>query len=78
MAEAAKEAGWDGLFVWKPLWGVEAWIALALAAVRTSQIRLGQCSQRPRYDGRGSWQAKSQRSTASRAGGSPSGPDSER
>lgn len=41
LAEAAEEAGWDGLFVWEPVWGVDAWISLGLAAVRTSKIRLG-------------------------------------
>lgn len=41
LAEAAEESGWDGLFVWEPVWGVDAWIALGLAAVRTSKIRLG-------------------------------------
>ena len=41
LAEAAEEAGWDGLFVWEPVWGVDAWISLGLAAVRTSRIRIG-------------------------------------
>ncbi len=41
LAAIAEESGWDGLFVWEPVWGVDAWIALALAAVRTSHIRLG-------------------------------------
>ena len=41
LAAAAEEAGWDGLFVWEPVWGVDAWISLGLAAVRTSRIRLG-------------------------------------
>ncbi|MFN3258407.1 MAG: LLM class flavin-dependent oxidoreductase [Ilumatobacter sp.] len=41
LAEAAESSGWDGLFVWEPVWGVDAWISLALAAVRTSRIRLG-------------------------------------
>jgi alkanesulfonate monooxygenase SsuD/methylene tetrahydromethanopterin reductase-like flavin-dependent oxidoreductase (luciferase family) len=41
LAAAAEDAGWDGLFVWEPVWGVDAWISLALAAVRTSKIRLG-------------------------------------
>jgi alkanesulfonate monooxygenase SsuD/methylene tetrahydromethanopterin reductase-like flavin-dependent oxidoreductase (luciferase family) len=41
LAAAAEEAGWDGLFVWEPVWGVDAWISLGLAAVRTSKIRLG-------------------------------------
>ena len=41
LAATAEDAGWDGLFVWEPVWGVDAWICLALAAVRTSRIRLG-------------------------------------
>ena len=41
LAAAAEEAGWDGLFVWEPVWGVDAWISLGLAAMRTSRIRLG-------------------------------------
>src|SRR5262245_65097208 len=41
LAATAEAAGWDGIFVWEPVWGVDAWIALALAAVRTSRIRLG-------------------------------------
>jgi hypothetical protein len=41
LAAAAEDSGWDGLFVWEPVWGVDAWISLGLAAVRTSKIRLG-------------------------------------
>lgn len=41
LAAVAEEHGWDGLFVWEPVWGVDAWVALGLAAVRTSRIRLG-------------------------------------
>jgi alkanesulfonate monooxygenase SsuD/methylene tetrahydromethanopterin reductase-like flavin-dependent oxidoreductase (luciferase family) len=41
LAAAAEESGWDGVFVWEPVWGVDAWIALALAAVRTTKVRLG-------------------------------------
>ena len=43
-AEAAREAeaaGWDGFFVWDPVWGVDAWISLAAAAMLTERIRLG-------------------------------------
>ena len=36
LAAAAEESGWDGLFVWEPVWGVDAWISLGLAAARTS------------------------------------------
>ncbi|WP_129629938.1 LLM class flavin-dependent oxidoreductase [Candidatus Oscillochloris fontis] len=40
-ALAAEEAGWDGIFVWEPVWGVDAWVALAAAAMVTQHIRLG-------------------------------------
>jgi alkanesulfonate monooxygenase SsuD/methylene tetrahydromethanopterin reductase-like flavin-dependent oxidoreductase (luciferase family) len=41
LAAAAEEYGWNGLFVWESLWGVDAWVSLAVAACRTSTIRLG-------------------------------------
>src|SRR4029450_7174455 len=40
-AELAERAGWDGFFVWEPIWGVDAWVCLAAAAMRTERIRLG-------------------------------------
>ncbi len=40
-AYQAEQAGWDGFFVWEPLWGYDAWIMLAAAAMRTERIRLG-------------------------------------
>lgn len=40
-AQAAEAAGWDGFFVWEPVWGVDAWVALSAAAMRTERIRLG-------------------------------------
>lgn len=41
LAQAAEEAGWDGFFVWEPVWGIDAWVALTAAAMRTERIRLG-------------------------------------
>ncbi len=41
LAQAAEAAGWDGFFVWEPVWGVDAWVALTAAAMRTERIRLG-------------------------------------
>jgi hypothetical protein len=41
LAAVAELHGWDGLFVWEPIWGVDAWVALAVAACRTKKIRLG-------------------------------------
>jgi hypothetical protein len=40
-ARDAEEAGWDGFFVWEPVWGVDAWVSLAAAAIQTERIRLG-------------------------------------
>lgn len=40
-AAEAEVAGWDGFFVWEPVWGVDAWVALTAAAMVTSHIRLG-------------------------------------
>lgn len=41
MAHLAEAAGWDGFFVWESIWGIDPWVSLAAAAMRTSQIRLG-------------------------------------
>jgi alkanesulfonate monooxygenase SsuD/methylene tetrahydromethanopterin reductase-like flavin-dependent oxidoreductase (luciferase family) len=41
LAREAEEAGWDGFFVWEPVWGVEAWVILGAAAMVTTRIRLG-------------------------------------
>lgn len=41
LARDAEAAGWDGLFVWDPVWGVDSWVALAAAAMVTEGIRLG-------------------------------------
>ena len=41
LAAVAELHGWDGLFVWEPVWGVDAWVALAVAACRTKKLRLG-------------------------------------
>ena len=40
-AREAEQAGWDGFFVWEPVWGVDAWVSLAAAAMVTERIRLG-------------------------------------
>ncbi|HKS90679.1 MAG TPA: LLM class flavin-dependent oxidoreductase [Tepidiformaceae bacterium] len=40
-AHEAEAAGWDGFFVWEPIWGNDAWVSLAAAAMTTSTIRLG-------------------------------------
>lgn len=41
LAREAELAGWDGFFVWEPVWGVDAWVCLTAAAMRTDRIRLG-------------------------------------
>lgn len=41
LAQLAEESGWDGFFVWEAVWAVDAWVALAAAAMTTSRIRLG-------------------------------------
>lgn len=40
-AYAAEQSGWDGFFVAEVIWGIDAWISLAAAAMRTERIRLG-------------------------------------
>jgi alkanesulfonate monooxygenase SsuD/methylene tetrahydromethanopterin reductase-like flavin-dependent oxidoreductase (luciferase family) len=64
LAAAAEEAGWDGLFVWEPVWGVDAWVLLGLAAVRTSKIRLGTMLTPPSR--RRPWELASQVATVDR------------
>ena len=41
LAREAERAGWDGFFVSDLLWGIDAWVSLAAAAMRTERIRLG-------------------------------------
>ena len=64
LAAAAEDAGWDGLFVWEPVWGVDAWVSLGLAAVRTSKIRLGTLLTPPSR--RRPWELASQVATVDR------------
>jgi len=40
-ARQAEASGWDGFFVWEPVWGIDAWVSLTAAAMETHQIRLG-------------------------------------
>ena len=40
-AHEAEQAGWDGFFVWEPVWGNDAWVCLTAAAMLTNSIRLG-------------------------------------
>ena len=67
LAAAAEDAGWDGLFVWEPVWGVDAWVSLGLAAARTSRIRLGTLLTPPSR--RRPWELASQVATVDRLSG---------
>jgi alkanesulfonate monooxygenase SsuD/methylene tetrahydromethanopterin reductase-like flavin-dependent oxidoreductase (luciferase family) len=40
-AAAAEAAGWDAIFVWEAVWGVDAWISLTAAALATERLRIG-------------------------------------
>lgn len=41
LARSGEERGWDGIFTWEALYGVDAWVELGAAAMVTSTIRLG-------------------------------------
>jgi alkanesulfonate monooxygenase SsuD/methylene tetrahydromethanopterin reductase-like flavin-dependent oxidoreductase (luciferase family) len=41
LAHEAEQVGWDGFFVYEPVWGVDAWVSLTAAAMRTERIKLG-------------------------------------
>lgn len=41
LAEVAEQHGWDGIFAWEAAWGIDPWVCLAAAAMRTERIRLG-------------------------------------
>jgi len=41
LARDAEHSGWDGFFVWEPVWGIDAWVSLTAAAMLTDHIRLG-------------------------------------
>lgn len=40
-AREAEQAEWDGFFVADLVWGMDAWVTLAAAAMRTKRIKLG-------------------------------------
>jgi hypothetical protein len=41
LAQDAEAAGWDGVFIWDLIWGIDPWVSLAAAAMVTSRVRLG-------------------------------------
>ncbi len=67
LAATAEEFGWDGVFVWEPVWGVDAWIGLALAAMRTGRIRIGTMLTPPSR--RKPWELAGQVATVDRLSG---------
>lgn len=67
LAEEAERAGWDGFFAYEPTWGVDAWVSLTAAAMRTSTIRLGtMVTPLPK---RKPWEVASQAATLDRLSG---------
>jgi len=40
-AVLAEQHGWDAIFLAEVVWGVDAWVSLTAAAMRTERIRLG-------------------------------------
>lgn len=40
-AEIAEKSGWDGFFVWEPIYGIDAWVALTACVLKTKTIKLG-------------------------------------
>lgn len=41
LSALGEEHGWDGVFTWEAVWGVDAWASLAAAAMVTERVRLG-------------------------------------
>jgi len=41
LARLGEGRGWDGVFTWEALYGIDAWVELGAAAMVTSSIRLG-------------------------------------
>ncbi len=41
LAALGEECGWDGVFTWEAVWGVDAWVSLGAAAMVTERVRLG-------------------------------------
>jgi alkanesulfonate monooxygenase SsuD/methylene tetrahydromethanopterin reductase-like flavin-dependent oxidoreductase (luciferase family) len=41
LARLGEERGWDGVFTWEAVYGIDAWVNLGAAAMVTERIRLG-------------------------------------
>ncbi len=40
-AREAEAAGWDGFFVWEPVYGIDPWVTLGGIAAVTDRIKIG-------------------------------------
>ncbi|MBN2500733.1 MAG: LLM class flavin-dependent oxidoreductase [Anaerolineales bacterium] len=40
-AKEVEAAGWDGFFVWEPVWGQDPWVMLGACAMVTERVKLG-------------------------------------
>jgi alkanesulfonate monooxygenase SsuD/methylene tetrahydromethanopterin reductase-like flavin-dependent oxidoreductase (luciferase family) len=67
MAVAAEANGWGALFVWEGLYGTDAWVSLAVAATRTTHLRLG--TMLTPVSRRKPWELASQVATVDRLSG---------
>jgi hypothetical protein len=41
LARDAEAAGWDGVFVWDLIWGIDPWVSLAAVAMATTRVQFG-------------------------------------
>jgi alkanesulfonate monooxygenase SsuD/methylene tetrahydromethanopterin reductase-like flavin-dependent oxidoreductase (luciferase family) len=41
IAALGEQQGWDGVFTWEAVWGLNAWVTLGAAAMVTERVRLG-------------------------------------
>ena len=41
LAALGEQRGWDGVFTWEAVWGLNAWVTLGAAAMVTERVRLG-------------------------------------
>lgn len=41
LAQETEAAGWDGIFIWDGIFGLDPWIELAVMALHTQRVRLG-------------------------------------
>lgn len=40
-AVIAEDHGWDGFFAWESVWGIDAWVSLGAAAIKTMTKQRG-------------------------------------